>query len=78
MSKCNSLLSACKSQVIAQGCCCFIGLDVHKKKTYAAIRAGGDLIETWDMPACPPHVVATLEIFREIKHKIAYEDGPTG
>ena len=55
-----------------------VGLDVHKKTVYAAVRCNGQERATWVMPMCPETVVASLAPMKAALKKIVYEAGPTG
>ena len=56
----------------------YVGLDVHKRSIYAAIRVNGVEVKTHSMPAEPVMVVKLLEKYRPGLKKVVYEAGPTG
>lgn len=78
MSKRTWKLGNVKPLAFAEGDRIVVGLDVHKKTVYAALRKNGQEIATWVMPMCPETVVASLAPMKAALKKIVYEAGPTG
>ena len=56
----------------------FVGLDVHKRSIYVAIRINGKETGTKSVPADWEAVVKVLEPYRKGLKKVVYEAGPTG
>ena len=78
MSKRTWKLGNVKPLAFAEGDRIVVGLDVHKKTVYAAVRCNGQERALWVMPMRPEIVVATLTPLKAALKKIVYEAGPTG
>jgi len=78
MSKRTWKLGNVKPLALAEGDQIVVGLDVHKKTVYAAVRCNGQELTTWVMPMRPETVVASLAPLKAALKKIVYEAGPTG
>lgn len=72
LSRITNFLEACEGEDV------FVGIDVHKRSYYVAIRREDGACETWVSPARPYDFVMTLlELGHPIK-QVVYESGPTG
>jgi transposase len=78
MSKRTWKLGNVKPLALAEGDQIVVGLDVHKKTVYAALRCNAQEQATWVMPMRPETVVASLAPLKSALKKIVYEAGPTG
>jgi transposase len=56
----------------------YIGLDVHKKTVFAALRVNGVNVKTWSMRYDIEVILASLEPYRQYLSGVVYEAGPTG
>jgi len=56
----------------------YVGLDVHKRSVYAAVRINGKETGLKSLPADPEVVKSFLEKHRLGLRKVVYEAGPTG
>ena len=78
MRKSTDRASESKSLVVASGDSVFVGLDVHRKKVYAAVRLNGRELTTFVAPADTAKVVRSLSCWKVALKRIVYEAGPTG
>lgn len=78
MRKRSWKLGNVKSLALKEGDQVVVGLDVHKRTVYAAVRCNGQELTTWVMPMRAKTVVASLEPMKVALKMILYEAGPTG
>jgi len=67
-----------KRKGITKNDCVYVGLDVHKRSVYAAVRVNGIEIGAKSLPADREVVKSFLEKYRPGLRKVVYEAGPTG
>jgi transposase len=78
MRKSTRRAAESKSLVVTSKDVVFVGLDVHKKSVYAAVRINGVERTTFVSPADVAAVVQSLTRFKAGLKRIVYEAGPTG
>ena len=78
MRKRTDRASESKPLVVTARDVVFVGLDVHKKKVYAAVRLNGYELTTFVMPADIAAVRQSLSRYKIALKQVVYEAGPTG
>lgn len=76
MEKCNTRRA--KQKTVSKRDSVYVGLDVHKRSVYAAVRINGELYKTKSLPAGPETVMKFLEKYLPGLKRVVYEAGPTG